>query len=49
MEIMVRARELGYAIEEVPITFVDRVYGASKLGNDEIVGFLAGLWGLMWR
>jgi dolichol-phosphate mannosyltransferase len=46
MEMMVRARELGFTIEEVPITFVDRVFGESKLGTDEIVGYLKGLWGL---
>jgi dolichol-phosphate mannosyltransferase len=46
MEMMVRSRQLGYTIEEVPITFVDRVFGESKLGPDEIVGYLAGLWGL---
>ena len=90
MEMVVRARELGYSIEEVcaaarqnaqqpsrlasartsplpeltmrtlwgccccvvsqvPITFVDRVYGYSKLGNAEIVGYLKGLWSLMWQ
>ena len=48
MEIIVRARELGLSIAEMPITFVDRVYGSSKLGNDEIVAYLAGLWSLMW-
>lgn len=46
MEMMVRARQLGYSIEEVPITFVDRVFGESKLGGDEIVGYLQGLWNL---
>ena len=34
---------------QVPITFVDRVYGCSKLGNMEIVSYLKGLWSLMWR
>ena len=38
-----RARYSGYSIEEVPIVFVDRVYGESKLGKSEIVGFLKGL------
>lgn len=33
MEVAVRARACGYTIGEVPITFVDRVYGESKLGN----------------
>jgi hypothetical protein len=43
MEMMVRAREKGFTVAEVPITFVDRVYGASKLGDEEIVGYLLGL------
>lgn len=43
MEMVVRARELNYSIAEVPISFVDRVYGESKLGGNEIVGFLKGL------
>ena len=37
------------AAGQVPITFVDRVYGCSKLGNMEIVSYLKGLWSLMWR
>lgn len=28
---------------QVPITFVDRVFGTSKLGGSEIVGYLKGL------
>ncbi|XP_020585592.1 probable dolichol-phosphate mannosyltransferase [Phalaenopsis equestris] len=43
MEIIVRASRKGYHIEEVPITFVDRVYGTSKLGGSEIVEYLKGL------
>ena len=39
IEMIVRARELGFLVGEVPITFVDRVYGDSKLGGTEIVGF----------
>ncbi|KAJ1343625.1 hypothetical protein BSLG_001894 [Batrachochytrium salamandrivorans] len=46
MEMMVRARQLNYTIGEIPITFVDRVYGESKLGPSEIVGYLKGLWAL---
>lgn len=46
MEMMVRARQLKYTIGEVPITFVDRVFGESKLGAEEIVGYLKGLLGL---
>jgi len=43
MEMMVRARQFGNTIGEVPISFVDRVYGESKLGGSEIVGFLKGV------
>ncbi|KAK8944968.1 hypothetical protein KSP39_PZI007582 [Platanthera zijinensis] len=43
MEMIVRASRKGYHIEEVPITFVDRVYGTSKLGGSEIVEYLKGL------
>ncbi len=46
MEMIVRARQLEYTIGEVPITFVDRVYGESKLGASEIVGYLKGLFQL---
>ncbi|XP_011502714.1 PREDICTED: probable dolichol-phosphate mannosyltransferase [Ceratosolen solmsi marchali] len=43
MEIIVRARQLYYTIGEVPISFVDRVYGESKLGSSEIIQFIKGL------
>ncbi len=43
MEVVVRARQLGCSVAEVPITFVDRIYGESKLGAMEIVGYLKGL------
>ncbi|XP_029013228.1 dolichol-phosphate mannosyltransferase subunit 1 [Betta splendens] len=43
MEMIIRARELNYTIGEVPITFVDRVYGESKLGGNEILSFAKGL------
>ncbi|XP_076357835.1 dolichyl-phosphate mannosyltransferase subunit 1 [Tachypleus tridentatus] len=43
MEMIVRARQRGYSIGEVPISFVDRVYGESKLGGSEIAQFLSGL------
>lgn len=43
MEMMARASAAGAAIVEVPIVFVDRVYGASKLGPHEFAQFLAGL------
>ena len=43
MEMTVWARQLNYTISEVLISFVDRVYGESKLGGNEIVSFLKGL------
>ncbi|CAK1543517.1 unnamed protein product [Leptosia nina] len=43
MEMIIRARQLNYSIGEVPITFVDRVYGESKLGGTEIVQFVKAL------
>ncbi|KAL4216448.1 dolichol-P-mannose synthesis [Mactra antiquata] len=43
MEMIIRARQLGYSIGEVPISFVDRVYGESKLGGNEIIQFAKGL------
>mmetsp|Transcript_23351 Transcript_23351/g.49345 ORF Transcript_23351/g.49345 Transcript_23351/m.49345 type:complete len:245 (+) Transcript_23351:195-929(+) len=43
MEILVRAQKEGLRIGEVPITFVDRIYGESKLGANEIVLYLKGL------
>jgi len=46
MEMMVRAKAMGYKVAECPITFVDRVYGDSKLGGDEIVEYAKGVFGL---
>jgi len=43
MEMIVRARQFGYTVGEVPISFVDRVYGESKLGGSEIIGYIKGL------
>jgi dolichol-phosphate mannosyltransferase len=43
MEIVVRAREAKMTIAEVPIIFVDRIYGESKLGPKEIILYLKGL------
>jgi dolichol-phosphate mannosyltransferase len=43
MEILVRAHKAGMKIGEVPITFVDRIYGESKLGANEIIMYLKGL------
>ncbi|XP_065080417.1 dolichol-phosphate mannosyltransferase subunit 1 [Ochlerotatus camptorhynchus] len=43
MEMIVRARQLNYTLGEVPISFVDRVYGQSKLGGSEIFQFAKNL------
>eukprot|EP01084_Bolivina_argentea_P217665 369515_1 len=47
MEIIVRAKAMRYTIAEVPIIFVDRIFGYSKLGSTEITGYLKGLCQLM--
>jgi dolichol-phosphate mannosyltransferase len=47
MEMMVRAKAMGFKVAEVPISFVDRVYGESKLGGEEIVEYLKGV-GRLW-
>ena len=47
MEIMVRAQQMGGRIGQVPIVFVDRIYGESKLGGTEIIHYLVGLFNLM--
>lgn len=49
MEIMFRARRMDCTIAEVPIVFVDRFYGQSKLGGTEIVGYLKGLFYLFFN
>ena len=36
MEIIIRAQYLNMKVDEVPITFVDRIHGASKLAMKEI-------------
>ncbi|OMH78655.1 Dolichol-phosphate mannosyltransferase subunit 1 [Zancudomyces culisetae] len=46
MEMMVRAKQFGFRVGEVPITFVDRVFGESKLGSGEIVAYAKGLYTL---
>lgn len=43
MEMMVRAKGMGFRVAEVPISFVDRVYGESKLGSSEIVEYAQGV------
>lgn len=48
MEMMVRARALGYTVGEVPITFVDRIEGQSKMDGGEIVQYLKGVF-MLWK
>ena len=43
MEIIVRSKKAGFQVNEVPITFVDRIYGESKLGTKEIIMYIQGL------
>ena len=43
MEIMVRAIWKNMKIDEIPIVFVDRIFGASKLGSNEIYLFAKGI------
>ncbi|XP_022646915.1 dolichol-phosphate mannosyltransferase subunit 1-like isoform X2 [Varroa jacobsoni] len=43
MEMIVRARQYNYSIGEVGISFVDRFYGESKMGGNEIVSYIQGL------
>lgn len=47
MEIISRACLARCKIAEVPIIFVDRIFGESKLGAGEIKSYLTGLWKLM--
>ena len=42
-ECFIRTVYYSYYFAQVPITFVDRVYGESKLGGNEIIGFAKGL------
>jgi dolichol-phosphate mannosyltransferase len=37
MEIMIRAKDSKMKVAEIPITFVDRLMGKSKLGMNEII------------
>jgi dolichol-phosphate mannosyltransferase len=49
MELIVLAKSMGYSVAQIPITFVDRVYGESKLGGDEIVQYAKGVFSLWMR
>lgn len=43
MEMIVRARQLNFTIAEVPVTFVDRLFGSSKLRLKDITEYGTGL------
>ncbi|POS75368.1 dolichol-phosphate mannosyltransferase [Diaporthe helianthi] len=43
MALAVTAKAMGMTIGEVPITFVDRVYGDSKLGASEVAEYAKGV------
>lgn len=47
MEIIVRAKRMGFQVRELPITFVDRLFGHSKMGASEILQYLVQLWRLV--
>jgi len=47
MEIIIRALAMNCTLYEVPIVFVDRIYGESKIGPGEIVTYLKSVWRLM--
>ena len=49
MALAVTAKAMGYSIAEVPITFVDRVFGDSKLGGEEVVEYAKGVFQLWTR
>ena len=48
MEIILRASSQGMKVEEVPIVFVERIYGVSKFSSKEVQNYLRGVWNLMW-
>jgi dolichol-phosphate mannosyltransferase len=43
MEILIRAWKAGKVIVEQPIVFVDRIFGKSKLGPNEVYLYLKGV------
>ena len=48
MEILARAKDKNWKIEEVPIVFVERIYQQTKFGAGEVKGFLNGVKSL-WK
>lgn len=48
MEIILKASSKGYTVSEVPIVFVERIFGESKFDQGEVKKYLLGVWRLMW-
>jgi len=46
IEMTYRAHQLGFTIVELPITFVDRQVGESKMSNDIVVEAMKNVWKL---
>ena len=46
MEIIVRAHDMNYSIGEVPIVFVDRMYGESKMRMNWSIQYLKAVFNL---
>jgi dolichol-phosphate mannosyltransferase len=46
IEMTFRAWQLGFRIEEVPIIFVDRTVGSSKMSNDIVLEAMVNVWRL---
>lgn len=49
MEMIVRARQLNCTIEEVPIKFVDRINGKSKLALSDITEYGKGIFNFFFQ
>ena len=43
MEMLIRASKMGKTITEIPIVFVDRIFGKSKLGVEEVGKYLISM------
>ena len=49
IEMKFATRQLGYKIVEVPITFIDRVEGVSKMSSNIIREAVLGVMQMRWR
>ncbi len=49
IEMTYRAWQLGFRVEEVPIIFVDRAAGSSKMSNDIVLEAMVNVWRLRLR